>query len=132
MSRHSHVPKSTPPNSAAKGELLAAHTVGSGLWFLLKLVGTWRTVVHVTYVGAQDVPPHPSSASSGPGARRAGTATPAQWSEEVRTLLATMLGRPKLSTLGVDDFLTFSQYWAAVGKGDDKTATTLASAREKL
>ena len=122
---------STTTHSAPKGELLAAHTVGSGLWFLLKLVCTWRTIVHVTYVGAQDVPPHPSSSSS-TGTRRTGPVTPAQWSEEVRTLLATMLGRPKLNTLGVDDFLTFSQYWYAVGKGDEKTAATLASAREKL
>lgn len=128
LNTHIHI------HSALKGDQLTSHTVGHAAAFLLKLLCTWRTVVQVTYVGASDVPPHPSS-SRGTGksssSTTSSTTTPAQWSEEIRTLLATMLGRPKLN-LGYQDFVTFDQYYKAINKGADAVAATLASAREKM
>lgn len=115
-------------NSAPKGDLLATHTVGSSLRFFFKILCKLRTVIHVTYVSAQDVPSYPGSGKSG---SKSTSSTPAQWTEEVRGLLASMLGRPKLG-LGYDDFVTFGKYYAAVQRKDDKATAALASAREKM
>lgn len=126
---HPHPP--THKHSAPKGDILASHTVGSGLRFFFKILCQWHTTVHVTYVGAQDVPPFPGSSRKTNSSSSSSSSTPAQWSEEVRGLLASMLGRPKLS-LGYDDYVTFGKYYAAVQGKDDKAAAALASAREKM
>lgn len=126
LSRTTHT---SPHDSAVKGDLLATHTVGSSLRFFFMILCRPRTIVHVTYVGAQDLPSYPGSRSS--SGNKNTSRTPAQWSEELRGLLADMLGRPKLG-LGYNDFVTFGKYYAAVHTKDDKAAAALASAREKM
>jgi hypothetical protein len=133
--RSPHSPNPHPINthhSAAKGETLASHTVGSALGFLLRLLTSWRTTVLVTYVAAEDGPqlaaPGPSTAKR---TAAAGAANPQAWGEEVRTLLSAMLGKPKLAS-GLDDFSTFRQYWAAIRRGDAAAAARLADARDKI
>lgn len=131
--------------SATKGEPLASHTIGSAPGFALRLLTTWRTTVLVTYVAAEDSPQlaAPSSAPAGGAAKRATTtaggisgggsvcASPQAWAEEVRGLLAAVLGKPKLAS-GLDDFVTFGLYWGAIRRGDTAAAARLADARDKI
>lgn len=143
--RHTHTqPSQTNPNSnphsAPKGEeSLASLTVGSPLGFFLRLLTAWRTTVQVTYVAAEDAPQLQSSSGGGGSSsnkQRAAAASslssPQAWGEEVRTLLSAMLGKPKLNTSGLDDFVTFGQYWAAIRRGDAAAAGRLADARDKI
>lgn len=58
-------------------------------------------------------------------------ATPQVWAEEMRGLLAAVLGKPKLAS-GLDDFVTFGLYWGAILRGDTAAAAKLADARDKI
>jgi hypothetical protein len=53
------------------------------------------------------------------------------WAEEMRGLLAAVLGKPKLAS-GLDDFVTFGLYWGAILRGDTAAAAKLADARDKI
>jgi len=119
-------------HSAPKGEALASLTVGSGLGFLLRLLTSWRTTVLVTYVAAEDAPQLAATATAAKTAVSSSSSSPQAWGEEVRTLISAMLGKPKLAALGLDDFLTFRQYWGAIKAGDAATAGRLADARDKI
>lgn len=120
-------PPSPRPPSAPKGEVLPTHTVGSIFGFYLQLLSRWRTTVNVSYVGAPDLLLQSTSAKGSGGSSR----TPVYSSEELRSLLANMLGRPKLN-LGYEDFCSFRKYYAAIRAGDEEGAAALARAREKM
>lgn len=143
-SHHSTPPPPPPSYSAPKGnagEGLASLTVGNPLGFLLRLLTSWRTTVLVTYVAAEDAPQLAASSASSSGAAKHPSpasssssnvcANPQAWGEEVRALLSAMLGKPKLG-VGLDDFVTFGQYWEAIRKGNAAAAGRLADARDKI
>lgn len=92
--------------------------------------------MEVSWVAAADVPRFPVSRGGGsmdssrkfPGPSQ--TQTPAAWTEEIRSIMAGMIGRPKLA-LGSRDFASFFSYYELHKKGDKEGAAALADARSK-
>ncbi|CAN0165304.1 unnamed protein product, partial [Hapterophycus canaliculatus] len=50
--------------------------------------------------------------------------------EKIRSLMAAMIGRPKLA-LGSKDFASFVEYYDLLNKGDKPGAAVLADTRSK-
>ncbi|CAB1098669.1 unnamed protein product [Ectocarpus sp. CCAP 1310/34] len=121
-----------------RGGFSPAQPVGSALRQLFWLCSQLsRTTMEVSWVAAADVPRFPmratSRVSSDPSRKFPGPSqlqTPAAWTEEIRSLMAAMIGRPKLA-LGSKDFASFVEYYDLVSRGDKAGAAALADSRSK-
>ncbi|CAM9883978.1 unnamed protein product [Discosporangium mesarthrocarpum] len=125
------------------GAYTPAQPVGSMVQQLFWLCSQLSmSVMDVSYVSSTDSPPFPlreaSHGGSGQqGNREAGTRSirsPQQtigtWTDEMRSLLAAMLGKPKLA-VGSLDFVSFVEYWGMLQRGDKAGAAGLADKRKK-
>ncbi|CAM9183646.1 unnamed protein product [Scytosiphon promiscuus] len=122
---------------AGRGGFTPAQPVGSALRQLFWLCSQLsRSTMEISWVAAGDVPRFPMSRSltradasrKFPGASQ--PQTPAAWTEEIRSLMAAMIGRPKLA-LGSKDFASFVEYHDLLNKGDKSGAAVLADTRSK-
>ncbi|CAM9247484.1 unnamed protein product [Ectocarpus sp. 12 AP-2014] len=125
-------------DGGGRGGFNPAQPVGSALRQLFWLCSqVSRTTMEVSWVAAADVPRFPTRAvsrvSSDPSRKFPGPSqlqTPAAWTEEIRSLMAAMIGRPKLA-LGSKDFASFVEYYDLVSRGDKAGAAALADSRSK-
>ncbi|CAM9124539.1 unnamed protein product [Ascophyllum nodosum] len=123
--------------SGGRAGFSPAQPVGSAVrqmfWLCSQLT---RSTMEVSWVPAADVPRFPIRSLG-----RGGSAdfsrkfpgpsqTPAAWTEQIRTLMAAMIGRPKLA-LGSEDFRSFLEYYELLSRGDKKGAALLADKRRK-
>ena len=121
--------------------LVHIHVVHFYLIFFKICSRIYHPVV-VTYVTAKDVPTFPNKASENSKTQKSGSTektkglqrvfkkTPSVWMEDVRTLIAQMVGKKKVP-LGYDDFVSFNEYWNELAKGNKNAAAQLADARKK-
>ncbi|CAM9454361.1 unnamed protein product [Ectocarpus sp. 12 AP-2014] len=128
-------------DGGGRGGFNPAQPVGSALrqlfWLCSQACHVSRTTMEVSWVAAADVPRFPTRAvsrvSSDPSRKFPGPSqlqTPAAWTEEIRSLMAAMIGRPKLA-LGSKDFASFVEYYDLVSRGDKAGAAALADSRSK-
>ncbi|CAN0119267.1 unnamed protein product [Pylaiella littoralis] len=127
-------------DGGGRGRFSPAQPVGSALrqvfWLCSQLS---RSTMEISWVAAGDVPKFPMSRAPSRGGSSeysrkfpasSQQQTPAAWTEEIRSLMAAMIGRPKLA-LGSNDFASFVEYYDLVAKGDKAGAAVLADDRRK-
>eukprot|EP00752_Nemacystus_decipiens_P004444 g4057.t1 len=123
----------------SRGGFSPAQPVGSALRQLFWLCSQLsRSTMEVSWLAAADVPKFPmralSRGSSSDSSRKfpgpSQLQTPAAWTEEIRSLMAAMIGRPKLA-LGSKDFASFVKYYNLLSRGDKAGAAKLADSRSK-